>query len=55
MAHLKLAAYAAAEADCSLALELDPTYTKAYHRRGTARRHLKQYLAAAQASPQLLA
>ncbi|XP_039249953.2 RNA polymerase II-associated protein 3-like [Styela clava] len=37
MAYLKLKKYAETEADCTLALSLDPTYTKAYLRRGTAR------------------
>lgn len=45
MCRLKLEEWAAAEADCTAALELDPAYgVKAYMRRGTARRHLKKYL-----------
>jgi len=45
MCRLKLEEWAAAEADCTSALELDPAYgVKAYMRRGTARRHLKKYL-----------
>lgn len=37
MAYLKLEKYVETEVDCTLALSLDPTYTKAYLRRGTAR------------------
>ncbi|XP_014670421.1 PREDICTED: RNA polymerase II-associated protein 3-like isoform X2 [Priapulus caudatus] len=37
MALLKLGRYAAAEADASTSIGLDPTYVKAYARRGTAR------------------
>jgi hypothetical protein len=35
--------YAAAEIDCTLALELDGNYLKAYLRRGTARCRLKEF------------
>ena len=35
--------YGAAEQDCSFALELDPLYTKALLRRGTARIKLKKF------------
>ena len=37
MALLKLGRYDSANADASVALSLDPTYTKAYLRRATAR------------------
>merc|ERR1719245_232256 len=40
MALLKLGRYEQANADASVALSLDPTYTKAYLRRATARREL---------------
>ena len=40
---LTLSRYAAAEFDCSVALALDPLYTKAYLRRGTARMGLEKY------------
>lgn len=40
MAYLKLKKYFETEADCTLALSLDPTYTKAYLRRGIARAEL---------------
>lgn len=48
MAQLKLAKYAAADSDCTVAMQLDPGYVKSYHRRGVARRNQKQYLLAAQ-------
>ena len=48
MAHLKLNNHAKAEQACSKALELDPTYLKAYQRRGTARKALGKLLEAAQ-------
>ena len=35
--NLTLNRYVETEVDCTLALSLDPTYTKAYLRRGTAR------------------
>lgn len=35
-----------AEIDCTEAIALDDRYTKAYARRGTARRELKKYVAA---------
>lgn len=35
--------YGVAEIDCSLAIELDPKYTKAYYRRANARVKLKKY------------
>lgn len=38
--------FAVAELDCSVALSLDPLYTKAYLRRGSARIGLKKYLEA---------
>lgn len=37
MAYLKLKKYSEAETDCTLTLSLDPAFTKAYLRRGTAR------------------
>lgn len=37
MAYLSLKKYSEAETDCTLTLSLDPSYTKAYLRRGTAR------------------
>ncbi|KAH3892723.1 hypothetical protein DPMN_016849 [Dreissena polymorpha] len=43
MALLKQDKFAAAELDCSIALTLDPLYTKAYLRRGTARLGLNKY------------
>ncbi|KAG8190612.1 hypothetical protein JTE90_017876 [Oedothorax gibbosus] len=42
MAFLKKDQYQAAENDCSLCLSLDPTYVKAYLRRGAARKGLKK-------------
>lgn len=47
MARLKLKQYAEAEQDCSAALQLDGSYIKALHRRGTARRQLGKLLEAA--------
>ncbi|WAR25055.1 RPAP3-like protein [Mya arenaria] len=44
MAMLKQDKFAAAELDCSIALTLDPLYTKAYLRRGTARLGLHKYI-----------
>jgi len=38
--------FAAAELDCSIALSLDPLYTKAYLRRGAARLGLAKYVEA---------
>lgn len=35
--------FASAETDCSVSIALDPTYVKAYSRRGTARIGLKKY------------
>ena len=43
MAYLKTGEWRGAEADCSLALALDDSYVKAYHRRGSARKNLKEY------------
>lgn len=43
MAYLKIKEWRKAEADCSLALSLDESYVKAYQRRGTARKNLKEY------------
>ncbi|CAK9234912.1 unnamed protein product [Sphagnum troendelagicum] len=45
MALLKIRRYADAEVDCTEAIELDDHFTKAYSRRGTARKELKKYLA----------
>jgi tetratricopeptide (TPR) repeat protein len=45
MALLKIRRYVDAEVDCTEAIELDDHYTKAYSRRGTARKELKKYLA----------
>jgi Meckel syndrome type 1 protein len=47
MAQLKAGRPAEAEQDCSAALELDSSYIKALHRRGTARRQLGRLLEAA--------
>ncbi|KAF6265243.1 hypothetical protein COO60DRAFT_1697836 [Scenedesmus sp. NREL 46B-D3] len=47
MAQLKLGKPAEAEHDCSAALQLDSSYIKALHRRGTARRQLGRLLEAA--------
>ena len=38
--------FGGAELDCTSALSLDPLYTKAYLRRGTARMGLQKYAAA---------
>ncbi|KAL3677740.1 hypothetical protein R1sor_020696 [Riccia sorocarpa] len=46
MAALKLKKYQEAEDDCTEAISLDDRYTKAYSRRGTARRELKKLLPA---------
>ena len=35
--------YGAAELDCTAAVAMDPTYVKAYSRRGTARLALRQF------------
>ena len=35
--------YAAAELDCNMSISIDDSYTKAYHRRGSARAALKKY------------
>lgn len=35
--------FQAAENDCNLCLSIDPTYVKAYLRRGTARKNLKKF------------
>ncbi|KAL4227099.1 RNA polymerase II-associated protein 3 [Mactra antiquata] len=43
MALLKQDKFAVAELDCSVALSLDPLYTKAYLRRGSARIGLRKY------------
>ena len=40
MCLLKQEMYGAAEVDCNLSIQLDPTYTKSYHRRSTARAKL---------------
>jgi tetratricopeptide (TPR) repeat protein len=47
MAYLKLNKFQDAEADCSAAVQLDPSYVKAWHRRGTARKQLEKLLEAA--------
>ncbi|KAJ7565472.1 hypothetical protein O6H91_02G062600 [Diphasiastrum complanatum] len=46
MAFLKIGRFEEAEVDCTEAISLDDRYTKAYSRRGTARRELKNYLEA---------
>ncbi|XP_024364769.1 uncharacterized protein [Physcomitrium patens] len=46
MAFLKIRRYADAEADCTEAISLDDRYTKAYSRRGTARKELQKYFPA---------
>ncbi|BFI14894.1 RNA polymerase II-associated protein 3 [Marchantia polymorpha subsp. ruderalis] len=46
MAALKLNRFKEAEEDCTEAISLDDRYTKAYARRGTARRELQKYLMA---------
>lgn len=38
--------YADAEVDCTEAIALDDRYTKAYSRRGTARKELQKYFIA---------
>ena len=43
MAYLKTESWRRADADCSLALSLDDSYVKAYQRRATARKNLKDY------------
>ena len=43
MAYLKTGEWRGAEADCSLAIALDDSYVKAYQRRGSARKNLKDY------------
>ena len=43
MAYLKTESWRRADADCSLALSLDDGYVKAYQRRATARKNLKEY------------
>jgi len=43
MCLIKQEKYAAAEMDCTLAIQLDKNYIKAYHRRGTARVKLQKY------------
>ena len=43
MAYLKTESWRRADADCSLALSLDDCYVKAYQRRATARKNLKDY------------
>lgn len=44
MAHLRTGNAAAAETDCSAAVQLDTKYVKAWHRRATARRMLMRQL-----------
>ncbi|CAM9609582.1 unnamed protein product, partial [Discosporangium mesarthrocarpum] len=46
MAYLKLKEYARAEADCTLALELDGSHVKSLHRRAVARNALGKHRAA---------
>uniref|UniRef100_A0A1E1XD39 RNA polymerase II-associated protein 3 n=1 Tax=Amblyomma aureolatum TaxID=187763 RepID=A0A1E1XD39_9ACAR len=48
MAFLRKNMLGAAEEDCSRALEWDPSYIKAYHRRGLAREGLSKWALAAQ-------
>lgn len=48
MVRLKRDDWKGAEEDCGAALELDSLYLKAWQRRGTCRRNLKDYLGAAQ-------
>ena len=48
MAAIKLKDWLGAEEDCTEALQLDPRYTKAYHRRGAARRELGMLLEGAE-------
>ncbi|XP_015516347.1 RNA polymerase II-associated protein 3 [Neodiprion lecontei] len=43
LCHLKMDNLYSAEADCTAAIQLDELYVKAYHRRATARKELKQY------------
>ena len=43
MALIKQEKHGAAELDCTKAIHLDPTYVKAYYRRGTARAALRKY------------
>eukprot|EP01132_Coremiostelium_polycephalum_P001239 gene1239-1563_t len=43
MAYLKLKNYNQAEIECTRSINLDPTYIKAYHRRGLARVELKKF------------
>ena len=43
MAYLKTESWRQADTDCSLALSLDDGYVKAYQRRATARKNLKDY------------
>ncbi|KAK3234950.1 hypothetical protein CYMTET_54829 [Cymbomonas tetramitiformis] len=46
-AYLKGLDFANAELDCSIAIELQPGYIKAHHRRAVARRHIAQRVTAA--------
>jgi len=48
MAHLRLNKYTEALQDCDRAINLDEKFVKAYHRRGTARKHLGMIEAAIQ-------
>lgn len=48
LCHLKMDNLHSAEADCTTAIQLDELYVKAYHRRATARKELKQYKEALQ-------
>lgn len=43
LCHLKLEQFKSAEADCTIAIQLDDKYIKAMHRRAVAREALKQY------------
>ncbi|XP_012258544.2 RNA polymerase II-associated protein 3 [Athalia rosae] len=54
LCYLKMDNLYSAEADCTTAIQLDEHYVKAYHRRATARKELKQYKEALQDLEMLL-